>query len=64
MKQPKPNPTLELIDMLVTKHKLDWNKTVQYVDDNCRKSLTMKLFLSGFIFDLSINRKNIKQKLS
>ena len=51
------NPTIKLIDMLVAKHGINREKTIQYVKDNCEKSASMKLFLSGFMHQLSTNSK-------
>ncbi len=58
------NPTIELITMLVKKHSLDTEKTIAYVKANCEKSINMKMFFSGFMFELSVNKGKIKQKLS
>ena len=60
----KINHTIVLLEKLTDKYNLDFNKLVEHVDDNCRNSLSMKLYLSGLIFDLSINYRGIIQKLS
>lgn len=57
METVKVNHTIELIEMLVGKHGLNREKTIQYVKENCEKSSSMKIFFSGFIFELSINSK-------
>ena len=57
------NPTLKLIDMLVAKHGLNREKTIQYVKDNSEKSASMMAFLSGFIHNLSINTNGLKANL-
>ena len=68
------NPTLTLIDMLVEKHELNREKTIQYVQQKCQKAISslpekyqktasIKLFLSGFIYNLSINNKGLRTKL-
>ena len=68
------NPTLTLIDMLVEKHGLNREKTIQYVQEKCQKAMaslpkkeqkhaSAKLFLSGFIYNLSINNRGLKTKL-
>jgi len=70
----KTNPTLTLIDMLVEKHGLNREKTIQYVQEKCQKATaslpkrtqktaSIKLFLSGFIYNLSINNRGLKTKL-
>ena len=59
----KENTTLALIDMMVAKHNLDKQKVINYIADNARPD-SFKLFLSGFMFDLSVNANNIKTKLS
>jgi len=58
------NHTMELIQMLVTKHNLDFDKTLSYIKVEAPKSINMKMFLSGFMFELSVNKGKIKQKLS
>jgi hypothetical protein len=58
------NHTIVLLETLTDKYKLDFNKLVNHVDANCRKSLSMKLYLSGLMFELSVNYKGIIQKLS
>jgi len=60
----KQNPTLDLIDMLVVKHKLNKEKVINYILKNGKRTSSFKIFLSGFIFELSVNYKNIKTKLT
>ena len=56
--------TIQLIDMLVAKHNIDKEKTIQYIHTNYNQKNSFKLFLSGLIFDLSNNTNNIQTKLS
>ena len=58
------NTTMVLIDMLVQKYKLNKQKVVDYIVENGNKKSSFKLFLSGFMFELSTNQNNIKTKLS
>lgn len=58
------NPTMELIQMLVTKHNLDFDKTLSYIKVEAPKSVNMKMFFSGFAFELSVNKRKLKDKLS
>lgn len=60
----KENTTMVLIHMLVEKYKLDKQKVIDYIVKNGNRNSSFKLFLSGFIFDLSANHNNIIQKLS
>ena len=57
------NTTISLIDMLVEKHNLNKQKVIDYIIENGNKR-PFKLFLSGFMFELSVNHKNLKTKLS
>jgi hypothetical protein len=57
------NHTMELINMLVKKHNLNQEKTIEYVKANCEKSINMKMFFSGFIHELSVNKGKIKTRL-
>lgn len=57
------NTTVSLIDMLVEKHGLNKQKVIDYIIKN-GNNRPFKLFLSGFIFELSVNHKNLKTKLS
>ena len=59
----KENTTLALIDMLANKYKLDRQKVINYIADNASPD-SFKLFLSGFMFDLSVNANNIQSQLS
>lgn len=58
------NTTMVLIDMLVQKYKLNKQKVVDYIVENGNKKSSFKLFLSGFMFELSTNQNNLKTKLS
>ena len=60
----KQNPTIELVDMLVAKHKLDRVKIIDHIMKNGDKNRSFKLFLSGLIYELSVNHNNLKTKLS
>lgn len=64
MKTTTTNPTLELIDMLVTKHGLNRSKVIDYIVENGNTKSSFKIFLSGFLFDLSVNANGIKTQLS
>ena len=55
------NPTIELIIMLVRKHNLDFDKTLSYIKVEAPKSINMKMFFSGFMFELSVNKGKIKR---
>ena len=57
------NTTISLIDMLVEKHGLNRQKVIDYIIEN-GNNLPFKLFLSGFMFELSVNQNNLKTKLS
>ena len=57
------NTTISLIDMLVEKHSLNKQKVIDYIIKN-GNNRPFKLFLSGFMFELSINHNNLKTKLS
>ncbi len=61
--QPKTNTTLELIDMLVAKHGINRDKTINYIDKNYNRNSSFKLFLSGLIYNLSVNYNNLKEDL-
>ena len=50
------NTTMTLIDRLVDKHKLDKEKVIRYIIENGDKGRSFKLFLSGFMHDLSMNK--------
>ena len=58
------NTTISLIDMLVEKHGLNKQKVIDYIVENGNKKSSFKLFLSGFMYELSVNHKNLKTKLS
>ena len=58
------NATQELVDMLVAKHNLNRSKVVDYIVENGDTKSSFKIFLSGFIHELSINHKNLKTNLS
>jgi hypothetical protein len=60
----KENTTMVLIDMLVQKYNLNKQKVVDYIVENGNKKSSFKLFLSGFMFELSSNQNNLKTKLS
>ena len=57
------NTTISLIDMLVEKHSLNKQKVIDYIVENGNNK-PFKLFLSGFMFELSVNQNNLKTKLS
>jgi hypothetical protein len=58
------NTEIEFIKKLIEKYKLDEEKLIKYILKNIDKSYSIKLFYSGLLFKLSINQKNIIQKLS
>ena len=57
------NTTISLIDILVEKHSLNKQKVIDYIVKN-GNNRPFKLFLSGFMFELSVNQNNLKTKLS
>ena len=58
------NHTQELVTMLVNKYKLNEGKVISYIRDNALNSVNMSFFFSGFIQELSVNKGNIKSRLS
>ena len=58
------NHTMVLLNMLSEKYNIKLEKLVQYCKDNGNRKSSFKLFLSGLMYELSVNENAIIQKLS
>jgi len=58
------NTTMVLLNMLAEKYKLNLQKLVNHCIENGKSRSSFKLFLSGLMYELSVNENGIIQKLS